>query len=405
MISWPSRLVGWPLLVLVGCWTWRGESVHLHFHSRLAKPKLGAMRSRAPPDPPICSAWGNETSFPGLDRKPRGMVELSLLESGSRLAENTKFDAGFVAEFASQVRARSMNLSATLKTDRAFVTMATLCPTSNKTDPAEYLKQALMLAGSLRSVNSTKPLIVLIGDEGECDLLHEYNDRILPELNVAFMRVPPGLFKLSSMPTPLYENWKYTYPKMYIWAMEGFQRLVFVDVDVTVLKNMDDLFELPTEQSRLYMALRQGSCRKGVFEKNFVGGASNLLVLAPSMVDFNGLHDYTLQLARTGNGLDDQRIINIYFKLGGIGRMGYFLPETDMLYTECFVNFDCRTEAIRAIHRGGVGRHILETGVIPAWMQNDAVKMEALYHKPLRLCRSEAVQTACKGRCKCPTDL
>lgn len=284
-------------------------------------------------------------------------------------------------------------------TTRAFVTLATLCNAVHPSKPAYFLMHSLTLAWALQDVNSTYPLIVLVSDQEDCDLLLEYEGRVLQDLNMAFLRVPPRYFKPEALPEPFKVHWRYTYPKSYVWAMDGFERLVYLDADVIVLRNSDDLFELP-ETGHLYMSTNQQACNKEPFEANNLGGASNLMVLSPQKTDFFALLEKfrkvrQRRLMEEGEA-DDQSIIGEYFKEA---RRLTRLPPADMLFTDCLLHFNCEVGAVRALHFGDAGRLVLDQGRNPLTVEMDHT-WKPVFHKWADFCHSDVVMAACNGHCK-----
>lgn len=261
-----------------------------------------------------------------------------------------------------------------------------------------FLLHSLVLARSLRRVNSSYPLIVLIPDQEDCGLLLEYQGRVIKDLNMAFLRVPPALFRPEALPKPLEHRWRFTYPKSYVWAMDSFERLVYLDGDVMVLHNSDDLFDLP-DPRRLRMSTNQRACDKLPFEANVLGAASNLMVLAPHLHDFYPMLE-EFRLAR-GRGLwqegsaDDQSIIERHFReQGRLER----LPPADMLYTECLRLYNCQVKSVRALHFGNLGRLILDQGV-PLLLELDHT-WKPVFHRWAASCHTRAVMEACNGHCQ-----
>uniref|UniRef100_A0A7S2HWT0 Hexosyltransferase n=1 Tax=Alexandrium andersonii TaxID=327968 RepID=A0A7S2HWT0_9DINO len=302
---------------------------------------------------------------------------------------------------AETIRQRSRHLAQEVfNTTRAYVTLATLCHGGDAGNGRPYfLMYALTLARSLKAVNSSYPLIVLVPDQEDCELLLEYHEQVIKNLNMAFLRVPPHFFNPEALPEPIHIRWRYTYPKSYIWAMDGFERLVYLDSDVMLLRNNDDLFELP-DRGHLYMSINQQACNKKPLEANNLGGASNLMVLSPDMSSFNAIlgefkEARRQQLSREGEA-DDQSIIGQYFKSAGRLKL---LSQADMLFTECLLLYNCEADLIRALHFGNVGRMVTSQGGWPVALDLDH-RWKPLFQTWARHCRSRSVTEACNGHCK-----
>lgn len=263
---------------------------------------------------------------------------------------------------ANDLRMRSQQVSSSLNATKVFVTLATLCPTISGTDPKLNLKRAIVLGRQLQSVGSLMPLVVLISDYGDCDLARHYDGRKLDDLNMEFLRVPNGIFMPDELPQPEEHpwsmTWKFTYPKSYIWALTGFSNIVYLDNDVVILQNIDDLFD-SSQQFGVQMAFNQKGCNHEPFEENLKnGGASNLMVLVPNVTHFHNILELTKQVATEGlmqeGRADDQAIIYQYFK----DQVAHRPPE-DLLFSECLTHFDCSVGNVRVVHLGGHGKDIL----------------------------------------------
>eukprot|EP00928_Gymnodinium_smaydae_P013570 TRINITY_DN14944_c0_g4_i1.p1 TRINITY_DN14944_c0_g4~~TRINITY_DN14944_c0_g4_i1.p1 ORF type:complete len:402 (-),score=79.13 TRINITY_DN14944_c0_g4_i1:291-1496(-) len=342
---------------------------------------------------PVCKNWSHGTTIDLWSDAGEGMIRRTLTRSSH---DSSLPPRAFVAQeiilYGQMLSDASKTISDKLNSKTAYVTMATLCASTSGTKSGFYLERALTLARSLRAVESRSPLLVLIADQSDCELAQMYEDFYSESLNVHFFRPSAELLNIA-LPHPEPENWQYTYPKVDLWAMEGFDRLVFVDGDVMVLKNMDDLFDLPA--SKMYMSTDQQACQRSDFDDNNYGAASNLVVLSPNLTSFQTVRKTLYDLGLANSGDDDQLIISRLFqeKLEN-------LPRGRMLYMECFLKFDCNMDEVRAIHLGYAGRFIFENRTVPTQFQSDPVKSSA-FQDYAKLCEHEHVKEACKNNCPC----
>ena len=101
----------------------------------------------------------------------------------------------------------------------------------------DYLRGVAVLSASLRRVRSRHPLYVLVTDD-----LDARASARAERYCSAVIRVPAG-------PNPVrgetYRHWNYTYSKLQIFGLTQFEKLVFLDADMLVCTNIDDLFERP----------------------------------------------------------------------------------------------------------------------------------------------------------------
>lgn len=93
-----------------------------------------------------------------------------------------------------------------------------------------------------------------------------------------------------------------TFSKLALWSQMQFRRIVYLDADMMVLRNLDELFEIDLVEGYVAAAPELG------FPDTFNSG---LMVLSPSLQLFHGLE----ALASKGETFDggDQGVINMFF--------------------------------------------------------------------------------------------
>jgi len=306
-------------------------------------------------------------------------------------------DSRILAE-SKQIGVDSVALAKSLGATRAWVSMVELCDTKRfALSDGYFLLRALTLAKNLRDVNSSYPLIVFITDYKECDLLWEYEDKYIEELNMKFVRMPNNIFTMDVLPELLFANWRLNYPKAYLFGMMGFQRIVSLDVDITFLRNSDDLFDLP-EPKKVYMSRRQNDCSLHPFEANAHKAANHLFVIKPRIADFMSIK-YQYQLARDR---EDRRVESTWAmtQLFTEQERLELLPMADMLNVECLANFKCEMAGIRSLHLGDMGNRIvsdqrkfseLKVDIDYAW--------KPVFQNWADNCHAKAVRKVCKEKC------
>lgn len=169
-----------------------------------------------------------------------------------------------------------------------------------------YLDGALALHKSLQIVDACYPLYCLLSMNVEQDVIdalesHGISCIQLKECVTADDRVNKDA---------AYSNWNYTFDKLYMWGLTQFDKIVFLDSDMIVTKNIDHLFTRKPFSAAL----------AGVFFptcENIRILNSGLLVVEPD----NEIKDRMIELSKTlipemtakGLPLGDQDIINAYF--------------------------------------------------------------------------------------------
>ena len=113
---------------------------------------------------------------------------------------------------------------------RAYIT---LLSTEN------YLPGVLVLHESLRRSGTSYPFVAAISAH-----LPPQIDRALERAGIIVRRIP----ECTAIPTEMIEgngHWGHTFDKVQLFGLHEFGKLVYVDSDMIVLANMDELFDKP----------------------------------------------------------------------------------------------------------------------------------------------------------------
>jgi glycogenin len=160
----------------------------------------------------------------------------------------------------------------------------------------DYLPGVAVLSASLRRVRSRHPLYALVTD----DLDARASERA--------KRCCSGVIRVPAVPNPVraetYRHWNYTYSKLQIFGLTQFEKLVFLDADMLVCTNIDDLFERP------HLSAVNAGGRLPELE-HWVGLNSGLLVLAPDADQHREMLSQVGRLATTDHG--DQTFLHAFF--------------------------------------------------------------------------------------------
>ncbi len=184
--------------------------------------------------------------------------------------------------------------------DYAFVSILTT---------EDYLPGLLVLNDSLKSVNSEYPLHVLLTPE-----ISKKVTTVLDAHNISYSR----LFERIGNPTNVSINhrWFPTYSKLAVFNQTQYNKIVYIDVDTLVLKNIDELF------SCLHMsATNAGSMLPRKSEPKDKSLNSGLMVIEPSVDIYNDMISKVgkienLESAGTSDkpvAGSDQDFINAYY--------------------------------------------------------------------------------------------
>lgn len=105
-----------------------------------------------------------------------------------------------------------------------------------------YLEGVLVLGHSLKKVGSKYPLTVLVS----LDLYNNYKEitEILAFNKIDFLILEKKFTLPVEITQKIYsKRWINTFDKLHVFGLTGFSKIVFLDSDMLVVKNIDHLFE------------------------------------------------------------------------------------------------------------------------------------------------------------------
>ena len=172
-----------------------------------------------------------------------------------------------------------------------------------------YINGVIVLDRSLKETNSKYPLCVAVTNE-----VSEENIQLLHKLNISVVYfetvVPPGM---SSSDSPdiitsldVY-GWHKALCKIRVFSLEQFDKIVFIDADMIVKNNMDELFDMP----------HMTACRDcWDFDGNFgdtFSLNSGLMVIEPDAKITENLLKFLIDFDSQGKMIHDQWLIQEYY--------------------------------------------------------------------------------------------
>lgn len=157
---------------------------------------------------------------------------------------------------------------------------------------------------SLKRVRSQYGLTVLIPDTSS-DRLREK----LKSLGVSTLEVPLlELNKEMHNANPM-AHWSNTFFKLQIFNLTQFDKIVYLDLDMIVLQNIDDLFE-----KKHMSAVAAGKC---IYDDWKYGLNSGMLVVEPNQTEYKEILECIVpvceKLLQEGRGFGDQDILKHYY--------------------------------------------------------------------------------------------
>ncbi len=185
-----------------------------------------------------------------------------------------------------------------------------------------YLLGVIMLQWSLLRVDSKYPLLVLCSD-----CLSESSIKMLNKHRLHYSKLNKHWEGGDSFnQEDGYEHWSNTFDKLYIWTLTQFDKIVYLDSDMQVIRNVDYLFDYPH-----LSAVRADKWNEpGINHLN-----SGLMVIRPNLKEFiqmRSLWESRSMLWRRNIG--DQDIIRASFPGWGTRRELTLPSGLNVFYSE-----------------------------------------------------------------------
>ena len=182
-----------------------------------------------------------------------------------------------------------------MKTDKKY-TYVTLLSTDS------YLMGVLLLAKSLREVDARYPLLAVCSNA-----VSEKTKRILKRYDMEYIVLEDAI-KVDTTKynvAPGYEHWNNTLDKLYVFSLTDYDKVIFMDSDMMVVRNIDHLFDTPHMSAVVADVFNEPDLR----QLN-----SGMMVFKPNMQDFEGMVNLwtsgKIKLPNAG----DQDVIRAWFK-------------------------------------------------------------------------------------------
>lgn len=172
--------------------------------------------------------------------------------------------------------------------DRAFISVLT---TDN------YLPGLLVLNASLKSVNSQYPLHVLLTHDISKKVTNELNKNSIPHSFISKQIINPTNVRPN-------HRWFPTYSKLSVFDQVQYKKIVYLDVDMLVLRNIDELF-----QYQHMSGANAGSMLPRKKDSKNLNLNTGLMVIEPSHLLFDDMMDKVGRIENLESGGDDQKPI------------------------------------------------------------------------------------------------
>lgn len=191
-----------------------------------------------------------------------------------------------------------------------------------------YLEGVLALANSLRQTKTNYPILCLVTPNVSLESISALKNVDLIVQEVPLIPHPNG--------NNTYKKLHYT--KLNVFGLEAYDKFVYLDCDIIVLQNIDDLFE------KKHMT----ACRAGT-QDNWKHFNSGLMVIEPSILEFRDMKAKMDVFG--GNDAGEQAFLQSYFK-EWLVHPEFQLPST---YNTLVGDAPTGLEGIKVLHY--VGEH------------------------------------------------
>ncbi len=160
-----------------------------------------------------------------------------------------------------------------------------------------YYKGVLVLFESLKRTNpKITNFVVVVNETIDKEIIDDLNKR-------GYKTILKNRIDASFVKNTIYKNWLYTFDKFNIFDLTEYDKIVYLDSDMYICKNIDELFDMPD-----LSATMAGSTYYK--ENNSIN--SGLMVVVPRKGISDGLKELLFTKKYTV-GVGDQNIIEDYF--------------------------------------------------------------------------------------------
>ena len=198
----------------------------------------------------------------------------------------------------------------------------------------DYLEGVLVLDYNLKQLFTKYPLLCLINES-----ISDRTKKILDYFGIKYKLINKVNYSSSS-----YERWNYTFDKLNVFSLTEYDKVVYLDSDFLILKDIDDLFKI----NRFTMT------SDIPFHNDKLN--SSVMVIKPNMDDYNGLIELVKKYEDEKiDDIGDQNVINDYF-MGkkNVLSLDSSYNEMRVISTETEQVLDERTGEYITMHKAGL---------------------------------------------------
>ena len=172
-----------------------------------------------------------------------------------------------------------------------------------------YTYGVILLIQSMKKVNTKYPLHVLVTEDVSTPVLEIFDQLKITYSLVDKIKIPNSIHEYNCSINPRTAGiWEYCYTKFHIFNQTQFDKIIFLDADIMLQKNIDHLFDCP----HMTAALDGEYYNIWPDWPHFNSGC---IVIEPSNTLYNNILKFASEYdERPGYIVADQEILNFYFK-------------------------------------------------------------------------------------------
>lgn len=186
----------------------------------------------------------------------------------------------------------------------------------------DFVIGVIMLSLSLHKVKARYPLLVLCTNDVSTSSIQVLEKYQVP-YKVLSEHISVDMSKVNV--SKEFQHWNRTFDKLLIWSLTEYSKVVCLDSDMQVIRNIDFLFEAP----HMSAVIADQWNEPGLDKLN-----SGLMVIEPNLKDYEGLKQLwesgSIKLRNAG----DQDVIRAYYKDWGENIDLVLHPGLNVLYSE-----------------------------------------------------------------------
>jgi glycogenin len=164
----------------------------------------------------------------------------------------------------------------------------------------DYLDGILVLKHSLAKTKTKYPFVLLVTPNISPRVLDALSSHQIDYITIQ------GIANPTSVVDPNLKRWNFTYSKLNLFGLTQFDKIVYLDADMLILQNIDDLFEQPHMS-----AVDMGEKLPELATWNRLN--TGLLVIEPSLELFNDMLSKVGKIEKKVASPSDEDFLQAYY--------------------------------------------------------------------------------------------